>query len=88
MFGGGFYYLIAAYQRAIESFGFTFGEPSQNTIFFFFFYCNHFLALHLQSTFVEHFSSLQDAGTSGHCVLNDQTGISFTEYALHQTPGS
>lgn len=47
-----------------------------------------FLALHLQSHFAEHFSRLQDAAASGNRVLNDQTDISLTKRALHQTLGS
>lgn len=38
-------------------------------------YCNLFWNLHLQSLFVEHFSSLQDAAASGHCVLDDQAYV-------------
>lgn len=44
--------------------------------------------LHLQSSLVEHFSSLQDAAAAGHRVLNDQTYVPLTEGALHQTLGS
>ena len=44
--------------------------------------------LHLQSSLVEHFSSLQDAAATGHRVLNDQTRVPLAERALHQTLGS
>lgn len=47
-----------------------------------------FWSQYLQSLFGEHFSCLQDAGSTGNCVLDDQTGVSLTKLALYQALGS